>query len=178
MVEGKWISYLRVSTGRQGRSGLGLEAQRHAVMNSSTAASGRWSRNTLRLRAASGQRVQSLTRPSRRAGPMALSSIACLETRTFCSVLNRPASTSLRQTCRTPTVGIMAMVADDEGRRISLRTQEALAAAKRRGTRLGGDRGVTPSAKARKLAAEALRERAASRAADIAPIIADTGWRR
>jgi len=76
------------------------------------------------------------------------------------------------------TVGIMAMVADDEGRRISLRTQEALAAAKRRGTRLGGDRGVTPSAKARKLAAEALRERAASRAADIAPIIADTGWRR
>jgi DNA invertase Pin-like site-specific DNA recombinase len=31
MAEGKWISDLRVSTNRQGRSGLGLEAQRKAV---------------------------------------------------------------------------------------------------------------------------------------------------
>jgi DNA invertase Pin-like site-specific DNA recombinase len=31
MVDGKWISYLRVSTDRQGKSGLGIEAQRHSV---------------------------------------------------------------------------------------------------------------------------------------------------
>ena len=31
MAEGKWISYLRVSTDRQGKSGLGIEAQRSAV---------------------------------------------------------------------------------------------------------------------------------------------------
>ena len=31
MAEGKWISYLRVSTARQGNSGLGLEAQRKSV---------------------------------------------------------------------------------------------------------------------------------------------------
>jgi DNA invertase Pin-like site-specific DNA recombinase len=56
---------------------------------------------------------------------------------------------------------------------ISKRTKDALAAAKRRGVKLGGDRGVRPTARARKLAIEVLRERAAARAADIAPVIAE-----
>ena len=38
MAKGRFISYLRVSTDRQGRSGLGLEAQRKAVRTTSTAA--------------------------------------------------------------------------------------------------------------------------------------------
>ena len=31
MTKGKFVSYLRVSTDKQGRSGLGVEAQREAV---------------------------------------------------------------------------------------------------------------------------------------------------
>ena len=33
MARGRFVSYLRVSTAQQGRSGLGLEAQRRAVLD-------------------------------------------------------------------------------------------------------------------------------------------------
>jgi DNA invertase Pin-like site-specific DNA recombinase len=33
MASGKFVSYIRVSTGKQGRSGLGLEAQQSAIMD-------------------------------------------------------------------------------------------------------------------------------------------------
>jgi DNA invertase Pin-like site-specific DNA recombinase len=58
------------------------------------------------------------------------------------------------------TVGIIAMVAEEERRMISKRTKDALAAAKERVTKPGGDRGVVPSKKARMMAVEALRARA------------------
>jgi DNA invertase Pin-like site-specific DNA recombinase len=58
------------------------------------------------------------------------------------------------------TVGIIAMVADEERRMISQRTKVALAAAKKRGVKLGGDRGAQLSRAARKAGREAQSARA------------------
>jgi DNA invertase Pin-like site-specific DNA recombinase len=54
---------------------------------------------------------------------------------------------------------------------ISERTKAALAAAKRRGVKLGGDHGARLTAKQRALGKAALQEKARARASDLAPIV-------
>ena len=63
----------------------------------------------------------------------------------------------------------MAAVAELEAGMISARTKAALAAAKRRGVKLGGDRGVRLTAKARAAGNAAQRARAQARASGFLP---------
>jgi|ERR1700730_9717509 DNA invertase Pin-like site-specific DNA recombinase len=70
----------------------------------------------------------------------------------------------------------MAAVAELEAGMI---TKAALAAATRRGVKLGGDRGARLTAKARAAGRAAVQERARSRAMDLAPTIQELragGW--
>jgi DNA invertase Pin-like site-specific DNA recombinase len=180
-MDGKWISYLRVSTDRQGKSGLGIEAQRNSVAEYLNG--GNWKLVKEFVEVESGKRTD---RPMLEDAVKACRAYGAKLVIAKLDRLSRDAHFLLglekagidfvaadMPNANRLTVGIMAMVAEEERRMISKRTKDALAAAKRRGTKLGGYRGVIPSKRARKLATESIQARAASRAADIAPIIAE-----
>ena len=173
---GKWVSYLRVSTGRQGQSGLGLEAQRQAVetyLNGGSwtlaaefveVESGKRSDNRPQLAAALAACkklraklvVAKLDRLSRNMAFIATMMDSGVE---FIAVDN-PHATRL-------TLHILAAVAEHERTMISQRTTAALAAAKARGVKLG-----SPKLAAATKQGNAANAAAADRfAANVAPII-------
>ena len=147
------VSYLRVSTDRQGRSGLGLEAQRAAV--AAHLAGGDWTLLDEMVEVESGKAMADRPQLAR---AMAL---CRLTGATLCVAkldrLSRDAHFLIgldkadvdfvavdMPNANKLTVGIMALVAQQEREAISARTKAALAAAKARGRKLGGSRGVPP----------------------------------
>ena len=179
MAEGKWISYLRVSTGRQGKSGLGLEAQRTSVTDFLNG--GQWKLVKEFVEVESGKRAD---RPQLEAALAACRLHGAKLVIAKLDRLSRDAHFLLgldkagvdfvaadMPNANRLTVGIMAMVAEEERRMISARTKAALDAAKKRGVVLGGNRGARPTAKMRARARAVVQQRADARAADIGPTI-------
>ncbi len=180
---GKFVVYYRVSTGRQGKSGLGLEAQRAAV--AAYLNGGRWQIVDEFTEVESGKRSdrpeldKALAAARLHRCPLVVSKVDRL-TRSV-AFLSRllEAGVDVRFADLPQIEGAtgrfllqqMVAVAELEAGMISARTKAALAAAKRRGTKLGGDRGFRPTAKMSARATEALERRADARAADIAPAI-------
>lgn len=179
MAQGKFISYLRVSTARQGASGLGLEAQRKAVEDYLNG--GRWSVIEEVVEVESGKRSDrpKLTEALRLCRLHDATLVIAKLDR-----LSRDAAFLMKlqnegvkfvaadmPDANELTIHIMAVVAQAERKMISARTKAALAAAKARGVKLGGDRGGRISDDARTKANAMRLERSQAKAADIAPTI-------
>ena len=156
MANGKYIAYYRVSTQKQGASGLGLEAQQAAVAQYLNG--GEWELAAEFVETETGKGADALTkRPQLRA---ALEACRKCGARLLIAKLDRLARnvhfiTGLMEAsrgngknavkfvaCDIPdandlTVHLMAAFAEHEAKRISERTKDALAMAKKRGVVLG-----------------------------------------
>jgi DNA invertase Pin-like site-specific DNA recombinase len=170
---------LRVSTERQGASGLGLEAQREAVtcyLNG-----GAWTLIAEVVEVESGKRndrpklaeairlcrlhgatlvVAKLDRLARNVAFVS----ALMESGIDFVAVDFPQANRL-------TIHIIAAVAEHEAAMISQRTKAALQAAKARGKKLGGFRGAVITEEARRASREAAQAKARARAADLMPVI-------
>ena len=176
----RYVAYFRVSTASQGKSGLGLEAQRQAVLDYING-------NGARILAEYVE-VESGARNDRPQLARALAQCALLGAVLVIAKLDRLArsvsfiaalmdsgvdfiATDFPQANRL-TIHILAAVAEHEREMISSRTKVALAAAKARGVKLGNPNLTAAArAKGRKASALALAKRAKERAALVIPTI-------
>jgi len=177
----KFVSYLRVSTQRQGKSGLGLEAQREAVAEYLNG--GKWYLVSEIVEVESGKRSDRpelaralslcrlhratllVAKLDRLARNVAFISALMASGVKFVAV-DLPQANDL-------TVHIMAAMAEYEAKAISARTKAALAAAKARGTALGGLRWdiTRVGAEGRSASLRTRRANAAKYLADVLPVI-------
>jgi DNA invertase Pin-like site-specific DNA recombinase len=140
-----FIAYLRVSTARQGESGLGLQAQRVAVEAFAQQQSGAILKTFVEVE--SGKRSdrpelsKALEVARRRRATLLIAKLDRLA-RNVAFIATMMESGADFVACDQPfasrlTLHILAAVAEDEARRISERTKAALEAARRRGRKLG-----------------------------------------
>ena len=182
MAKGKFVSYLRVSTDQQGRSGLGLEAQRQAVTHYLDG--GSWELLDEYVEVEGGKH---LDRPQlKKAMHHALVTGATLIIAKL-DRLSRDAhfllglqKEGVKFVCadmpeaNETMVGFMAVMAEHEGRMISRRTKEALAVAKARGVKLGNPNGARClQGLGNDAAVVKVKANAAERAERLRPIIED-----
>lgn len=157
MGQDRFVAYYRVSTARQGSSGLGLEAQRESVSNFlgddgdkliaefTEVESGKRNNRPELSKALDACRLHKATlviaKLDRLARNVAFTS-NLMESGVEFVAVDFPQANRL-------TIHILAAVAEHEAEAISIRTKAALAAAKTRGTKLGNPGNLTAEARAR-----------------------------
>lgn len=178
----KFVAYLRVSTMRQGQSGLGLEAQKAAINALVAECSGELLHTfteiesgkinerpelakALHLAKVTGGTlaIAKLDRLSRNAGFL----LALQDSGVRFVAADMPKANQF-------TVGIMALVAQQERQAISIRTREALKAAKTRGQKLGNPNGACAlrrAARGNQAAVQAVRANANAHSEQLRPLV-------
>jgi DNA invertase Pin-like site-specific DNA recombinase len=174
-----FVAYYRVSTDKQGASGLGLEAQQQAVQRHVTAAGGR----ILDV----FQEIESGKRNDRPEIAAAIAACRARRATLIIAKLDRLARnvafvSNLMEAgiefvaCDNPhatplLIHILAAVAQNEREQISARTKAALQAAKARGVKLGNPRLSGGDGTAARQATEIRTTRSARHALDVLPAI-------
>lgn len=175
----KFVTYYRVSTTKQGESGLGLEAQQIAVR--------------AHLEHSKGVEIATFTEvetgKNNKRPKLQEALLRCRQTRATLLVakfdrLSRNAAflLALRDsglefvaadmpTANNLTIGVLAVVAEHEREMISKRTKEALAAAKARGTKLGNPKIKAGDDYAASIAREQAARVYAERVEELRPIV-------
>ena len=178
----RFVSYLRVSTARQGASGLGLEAQRAAV--AAHLNGGDWTLLREIIEVESGKRndrpalVEALRMCRQQKATLVIAKLDRLARNVhFISGLMESGVEFLAvdmPSANRFVVHILAAVAEQEAEAISKRTKAALAAAKERGTVLGGRRvSAERFSEIGAAARQTFSARAAKGRAQVLPVIAE-----
>ncbi|WP_377190748.1 recombinase family protein [Ruegeria meonggei] len=180
----KIVSYIRVSTARQGASGLGLAGQTTAIEAYAAAnaaqivgaftevESGRKNDRPELAKAMKLARVTGATLVIARLDRLSRSAAFLLslqESGVDFVCCDNPHATLL-------TIGVLALVAQTEAEAISARIKAALAATKAKGTKLGNPNGAAALRRAGKgnsASVQVMKDRANARANDLAEVIDD-----
>lgn len=185
----RFVAYYRVSTKRQGDSGLGLDAQKTAVASHVGQAGGKLLAEYTEVE--SGKRsdrpvlAQALFHARRSGATLVVAKLdrlsrnvaflaALMESEVPFVACDNPTATHL-------TIHVLAAVAEQETKAVSERTKRALAAAKARGTLLGSHRPghwegreetrLEALVRGRKRSAEVRRQNAAKSHAELCPLM-------
>ncbi len=167
------VAYERVSTARQGASGLGLEAPRRVIADFATSRGAEVLQRFTEVESGKRSNRPELARALHLAkvtgATLVIAKLDRLSRNAAFLAVDMPEANDL-------TVGIMALVAQAEREAISRRTKEALVVAKARGVTLGNPNGAAALRRAAK-GGVALRQAVVANAdrfaADLAAVVDD-----
>lgn len=182
----KLVAYYRVSTAKQERSGLGLEAQRHdveeftkregrSIIGAYTEAESAW-KDSLQNRP---ELQKAIAHAKAANATLVIAKLDRLARSVYVTQLLKRAGVHFT-CCDMPnanslTIDVIAAVNEDESRRISVRTKAAMDAAKRQGRRFGTPSNLRPDAASvgRLLGSQAAQRRARTAYEHVSPVIVE-----